>query len=51
MTCSAHGWDPAAHHDCPIVSWSAWPVGVRKSVVALSCEFVEKPPGRAMVAA
>jgi hypothetical protein len=28
-----------------------WPVGARKSVVALSCEFVEKPPGRAMIAA
>ena len=27
------------------------PVGARKSVVALSCEFVEKPPGRAMIAA
>jgi hypothetical protein len=26
-------------------------VGARKSVVALSCEFVEKPPGRAMIAA
>ena len=26
------------------------PVGARKSVVALNCEVVEKPPGRAMIA-